>query len=396
MAEPAKAVSLGGPTPGPCPDVPRIPVHTSASAPSAPLRVARVILAPLAVAALATACDIPTSAPNWETRWIVRAEDTTIPVGRFLPGQVTEVGATGFVISVSGGGISRSLGDLCSACAAFNGTVAPKPAFSTILQSEVPFPVDLDSLVLTGGTIQVRVVNDLGFDPIRPAAAPDAARGQIAITIRNAGVVLGVHVIDGATTSFSTGTSRLETVSLSAAGLPRTIGGSVAFEVTITSPAGDAVAINTARSITVEAANAAVEASAAMVRVNDRAVSADPMLLDLSGLESDLTDRVRRGALLLDIDNPFSIGGTLTATLTAPGVTLVRTLEVLPGTSQARLTFSGDELRSLFGPSPVSLAVSGPLSGVPARLVTVRPAQRLTAAGRLELFLATNGSEDGQ
>jgi len=40
--------------------------------------------------------------------------------------------------------------------------------------------------------------------------------------------------------------------------------------------------------------------------------------------------------------------------------------------------------------------VSGPLSGVPAGLVTLRPAQQLTAVGRLELYLATNGSEDGQ
>jgi len=180
------------------------------------------------------------------------------------------------------------------------------------------------------------------------------------------------------------------------AGLPRKIGGTVAFEVMITSPAGDPVAINTAESITVEAADAAVDANAAIVRVTDRTVSAGPMTLDLSGLEADLTDRVRRGALLLDIDNPFSIGGTLTATLTAPGVTLVRPLEVIPGTSQARLSFTGDELRSLFGPAPVSLAVSGPLSGVPAGRVTVRPAQQLTAAGRLELFLATNGSEDDQ
>ena len=358
--------------------------------------VARVFITSLAILALTAGCDIPTSAPNWETRWIVRAEDTTIPVGSFLPGQVTQIDATEFGISVNGGGITRSLGELCPACAAFNGMTVPKPAFTTTLRSDVPFPLNLDSLVLTGGTIQVRVVNNFGFDPIRPAASASAARGQIAITIRNAGVVLGVHTIDGAATSFAPGTSRLETVTFDPAGLPRTIGGSVALEVMITSPAGDPVEINTAEAISVDAADAAVRASAAMVRVLDRTVSAEPMTLDLSGLDADLTDRVRRGALLLDIENPFSIGGTMTATLTAPGVTLIRTLEVAPGASQVRLSFSGGELRSLFGPAPVSLAVSGPLSGVPAGLVTVRPAQQLTAAGRLELFVATSGSADGQ
>jgi hypothetical protein len=353
--------------------------------------------APVLLTALAVlGCDIPTSAPNWETRWVVRAEDTSIPVSSFLPGQVTERNGTEFVIGVSGGGISRSLGELCSACAPFNGTVVPKPAFSTTLQSDVPFPVDLDSLVLTGGSIQIRVVNNLGFDPIRPSAASGSARGQITITLRSASVVLGVHTVDGTTTSFAPGTARLETVNLASAALPRAIGGSVSLEVTITSPLGDPVAINTAQSMSVEAADAAVAASAAIVRVHDRAVTATPMTLDLSGLESELTDRVQRGSLILDITNPLAVGGTLTATLSAPGVTLVRPFVVTAGESQARLSFSGDELRSLFGPEPVGLSVTGTLSADPIGPVTVRPAQQITAAGRLELFVRTDNPEDGQ
>jgi hypothetical protein len=326
---------------------------------------------------------------------VVRAEDTTIPVGSFLPGQVTENGDR-FVISVSGGSISRSLGQLCSACAAVNGLIAPKPAFTTTLQSEVAFPVDLDSLVLTGGTIQVRVANQLGFDPIRPSAVGGSDRGRITITLRNGPTILGVHVIDGGESSFAHGTSRLETVTFSPTGLPRTIGGTVGFEVTISSPAGDPVAIDTAAALSVEAADAAVSASAAMVRVQGRPVTAAPMTLDLAGLEADLTDRVQRGALLLDVENPFAVGGTLTATLSAPGVSLVRPLDVSPGSSQVRLSFSGAELRSLFGPAPVSLSVSGALSAAPSGLVTLRPGQQLTAAGRLELFVSTNSPEDGQ
>ncbi len=342
-----------------------------------------------------SACDIPTSAPNWETRWIVRAEETTIPVASLLPGKITEAGGE-FAMSVSGGSISRSLGDLCSACAPLNGMVAPKPAFSTTLRSEVPFPVDLDSLVLTRGSIQVRVANNFGFDPIRPAAAPGSSRGSITITVRNGATVLGVHTIDGNATAFAPGTALLETVTFSPSGLPRTIGGTVAFEVMISSPVGDPVAIDTAQSLSVEAADASIGASAAMVRVRERTVTAEPMTLDLSGFDPDLAARVRRGSVVLDMVNPFAVGGTLTATLTAPGVTLVRPLAVAPGTSQARLEFSGPELRSLFGPAPVTIAVFGPLSAAPAGLVTVRPGQRLTASGRLELFVSTNSPEDGQ
>jgi hypothetical protein len=340
-------------------------------------------------------CDIPTSAPNWETRWVVPAEDTAIPVGSFLPGQVVESGSE-FEISVNGGGISRSLGDLCPACVPLNGFVAPKPAFTTTLQSEVPFPVDLDSLILTRGTIRVRVVNQLGFDPIRPSAAPGSARGQITITIRNGSAVLGVHTIDGAATAFANGTELLETVTFSPAGLPRTIGGTVAFEVMFSSPAGDPVAINTAASLSVEAADASVGASAAMIRVQGRTVTAAPMTLDLSGLDAELTERVLRGSLILDMTNPFAVGGTLTATLSAPGVSLVRPLAVAPGESQVRLAFTGEELRSLFGPAPVTLSVTGVLSAVPAGVVTVKPAQQLTALGRLELYLSTDRPEDGQ
>ena len=344
---------------------------------------------------LLAACDIPTGAPNWETRWVVRAEDASIPVSSFLPGQVTEVGAE-FEIAVSGGAISRSLGDLCSACAVFNGMVAPKPAFSTTLRSEVAFPVDLDSLTLTRGAIQVRVANHLGFDPIRPASAPGSARGQMTITLRNGEAILGTHIIDGATTPFAPGATLLETVTFAAAGLPRTIGGTVGLEVTITSPAGDPVAINTAESISVEAAEASVGASAAMVRVQSRTVSADPVSLDLSGLDAELTDRVQRGALLLDMDNPFSVTGTMTATLSALGVTLVRPLAIAPGVSHARLELSGAELRSLFGPAHITLTVTGPLSASPAGLVSLQPGQKLLATGRLELFVSTTTPEDGQ
>ena len=341
-------------------------------------------------------CDIPTGAPRWETRWVVRAEDANIPVSSLLPGQITEVEGPEFEISVSGGAISRSLGELCSACAVFNGMVAPKPAFTTTMQSEVAFPVDLDSLTLTRGSIQVRIVNHLGFDPIRPASAPGSARGQMTITIRNGATVLGAHTIDGATTAFGPGATLAEAVSFSPAGLPRTIGGTVGLEVTITSPAGDPVEINTSQAIALEAAEAAVGASAAMVRVQNRTVSAEPVALDLSGLDAELTDRVQRGSLLLDMDNPFAVGGTMTATLSAPGVTLVRPLPIAPGASQARLEFTGAELRSLFGPAPVTLTVTGPLSASPAGLVTVLPAQRLLATGRLELFVSTTSSEGGQ
>jgi hypothetical protein len=353
-------------------------------------------ISPLIVGiSLLAGCDIPTTVPRWETHWVVRSETTTIPVSSFFASEISDLGNE-FQLSVTGGTVSETLADICPACIPFNGTVVPKPAFTATLRSDVPFPVDLDSLTLTRGTLEVSVTNRMGFDPIRPAAAAGAARGQITIVISNESTVLGTHTIDGAVRAFAPGATLTETITLSSAVLPKTIGGAVKFDVIIQSPLGDPVAINTAEFLLIEAAEASIGASGAKVRVEDRQVSAAPITLDLAGIDAELTRRVQRGALLLDVENPFAVDGVLTATLSAPGVSLVRSLPVVPGSSHIALEFSGAELRSLFGPSPVTLSVSGPVSASPAGLVSVFPGQALMAAGRLELYLTTNAPEDGQ
>ncbi len=346
-------------------------------------------------AGIVGACDIPSAAPRWETHWLVRTETATIPVTAFFSSQVSLV-ENAFLLSVTGGAVSQTLADLCPACVPFNGLVVPKPAFTATLRSDVPFPVDLDSIALTRGSIQVRVTNRLGFDPLRPGAGSGAARGQIRIVISNGSTVLGTHTIDGAVTSFAPGSTLDETITMSPVGLPRTIGGSVNFDVTLQSPAGDPVTINTAEFVLIEAAEASVGASAAKVRVQDRMVATAPLAIDLSGIDAELTRRIVRGALLLDIANPFAVSGVLTATLSAGGTTLVRPVAVAPGDSRVSLEFSGAELRSLLGPAPVTLSVAGRVSASPAGLVTLLPGHSLTAAGRLELYLSTNMPEEGR
>ena len=357
---------------------------------------ARRRLTPLSLAVvLLAACEIPSGIPNWETRWVIRSETTTIPVASFFSNDVTEVGDE-FEIAFTGGAISETLADICPPCAPFNGARVPKPEFTAVLESDVPFPVDLDSLALTRGSLQVRVTNRLGFDPIRPSADPAAARGYMTIVISNASTVLATHRIDGAVVAFAPGSTLDRRVDFTAAALPRTIGGSVRFDVTIYSPLGDPVTINTSEFILVEAAEATIGASWAKARVQDRHVAADPITLDLAGINEEVSSRVQRGALLLDVENPFAVGGLLTATLAAPGVTLVRSLPVVPGSSTVKLEFTGPELRSLFGPASATLTVSGPVSASPAGPVMVRPGQALTAAGRLELHLTTTTPEDGR
>src|SRR5205085_12638178 len=83
-----------------------------------------------------SACEVPTKLPSWDQTWLIPGDSTKVSVSELLPktGELT--------VSTSGGqpvfafnmatpaAISRSLGQVCAACAAANGATVPKPAFT--------------------------------------------------------------------------------------------------------------------------------------------------------------------------------------------------------------------------------------------------------------------------
>ena len=76
----------------------------------------------------ATACDLPSEAPSWDTRWIVRADSTRIGVGELLPDRISLNDAGDlFSVQVDPTTLSWTLLDLCPPCAGLDGQTVPKP-----------------------------------------------------------------------------------------------------------------------------------------------------------------------------------------------------------------------------------------------------------------------------
>jgi len=145
------------------------------------------------------ACDIPTSAPQWDQTWVVPGEDMSLSVAELLPSGVAMTpDSSAFVVSIDGTSVSFTLGDFCSQCAALNGTTAPKPAFDTTLTTVEMLPADLVSATVSGGQFSVTVQHQFSFDPLRPSPSDSTNTGYLTIAVRSAGRVVAMDSVDGA------------------------------------------------------------------------------------------------------------------------------------------------------------------------------------------------------
>src|SRR5260221_2766544 len=110
-----------------------------------------VLLATAAAGALG-GCTIPTDAPVTDTRWVVPAQTTRIAVDKYLPSGLTVApDSSGFLVSVPGATVTRTLGQDCAQCTAANGLTAPKPAFVGSPSISTSGPTDLVSAAINGG-----------------------------------------------------------------------------------------------------------------------------------------------------------------------------------------------------------------------------------------------------
>jgi hypothetical protein len=331
----------------------------------------------LAVAAAVTACDFPTATPRFESRFIVPLESTQLGVAELLPEGVTVAGGA-FRIVVPATAAQRSLGQLCGApCLLLNGQRVPKPAFADTFSLPIPLPGDVVGGMVTGGTANISVTHSLGFDPLRPAGS--STNGRLTLTLRSGGAVLGSATIDQA---FPSGTQLTRSVSVAGA-----VADDTELVVALTSPAGEAVTINTSAAMSISVAATTVTASEARISVSDHPVTVQPVSLDLTGVDEGVRDRVRRGALVLAIANPFTVTGTLELRLQAvtSGADIRKPVPVGPGSTTQRVELTGSELKSLLGHAVV-VTVTGPISQQSGP-VTVRPDQALTLSPHLDLFL---------
>jgi hypothetical protein len=340
--------------------------------------VARRGVLALAVGVLLTACEFPTAPPIFESRFVMPESGTTLGVNQLLPASVTPQGGA-FRITVPGTTVNRTLASMCGEpCNVAAGHQVPKPAFSDAFTVTLPMPADVSSAVLQSGSATVTIRHGFGFDPLRPAGRTE--NGTMTIVLLNAGRQIGSATVDQA---FPSGTTVTRTIPLA----PGTLAGNIEAEVRIISPEGGAVTINPDAVLTVGVQTNAVEVSEATVQVLNQQVSAQSVALDLSDVDETMRDRVRSGAIVMTIENPLDISGTLLVHF--HGTTLApKQIQVSPGTTTQRLEFTQAELQQLLG-SVVVLTIVGPVTGGGAgNTITVTPGQQVTVTTLLDLIIA--------
>jgi hypothetical protein len=334
----------------------------------------------LLTAALAlAACDFPTAPPVFEPRLVIPEAGTTLSVNQLLPASVTAVG-TSFRIDVAQSTVHRTLAQMCGGpCTALAGQVAPKPAFADSFTLALALPADVQSVTLTSGAVVVNLSHSFGFDVLRPHGA--ATNGTATVTLRNAGRVLGTATIDQ---PFPSGTAITRTLVLA----PGSLTGTIDVTVHLNSPAGGSVRIDPGTQFAVTATPQQIDVSQAAVRVQNRQVSAAAVTLDLTGIDNAVRNRVRSGAIVLTVDNPLNVAGTLQIQFQGTAVA-PKTFHVAPGRSTRRIEFSQQEIRALLG-HRVTVHIAGPVTGTATGgIITVTPGQQVTVETLLDLIIAT-------
>lgn len=332
-------------------------------------------------AGVLAACDLPTALPRVESRFVVPGETTTLGVDELLPRGITSIGGS-FRVTLDPQAVGpRTLGQLCGTpCAGLEGQRVPKPAFTATIPVRIPFPDELASATLASGRVTVTLHHDFGFDPLHPSGRQED--GRIAITLRSGGRTVGSATLTG---PFPSGTARTTTIPLA----PGAVSGALDAELVLVSPAGGQasehwVTVRNQAALSGRVSPEPIEVSEVRIAVRNRTVAAEGAVLDLSGVDAALAERVRSGAIVVDLDNPFALSGPLTLRLSSPAGTLTRTVQLAPGETRQRIEFTGAELRSLLG-REVTVALSGTVDA--PEPVAVRPGQAVTIATQLELVV---------
>ena len=335
------------------------------------------------------ACDVPTELPEWDQRWIVPADETTVQVEELLPDGVTAPPGSGtFSVDVEPVSFQESLGDLCAVCGPLNGQVVPKPAFEGSFLESASFPEDVLESQVAEGRARIVATNGFSFDPLRPG---DGATGTITLSLYEGGTggrLLDRVVLDGAAESLSPGTSLTQDLEFS--GTVRT---PLVADVAVSSPAGDPVTMDVSEMLTVEASVLILEISSALVDVAGRELTLDETDLEVEDLDETVVDRVQSGAFNLEVGNPWSIGATFSVTIQGPGPTVAKEFSIPAGpTSSVRVEFTQSELRSFLGEPNVFLRGTGVVAGGGGP-VTLAPGEELSLDTELDLVIRVGGEE---
>lgn len=335
------------------------------------------------------ACELPTDPPIFETRWVVPAEETSFGVAELLPGDVTlNAGETAFIVDFDPIAFSTSLGSICPACVLADGLTVPKPLFVGGFAAQVSFPDEVLSIEVIGGQVDLEIFNGFNFDPIRPAAG---VFGSLTIDVRDSfdDDLVGTLTIDGADQGLTSGSTLMTTLPLQAADVE----GALDVRVTLNSPAGDPVTVDSNLLLQVTATPSNVTVGSVEIDVASEAVTLDPVSLDVAELDQELIDRVQAGAFVLDVVNPFGVSADFQITVSGPTITTIQKMATIgpEAESTAVIAFTGSELRSFLGQPGVTLSGDAVVDAG-AGAITVNPGQELVLQASFDVTLTVGGS----
>lgn len=334
------------------------------------------------------ACDFPTESPLWDQTWVVPVESIVVRATDLLPeGVDVNEDTTAFTAETPEATIRVTLAEVCTQCLLLNGLRTRKPEFGDTVTTETTLPSELVSATLAGGAFDVVVGHNLNFDPLRPSSDPAAPRGYLVFRFSSNGTVVAYDSISGDDTAFPGGTTLTPDVPVR----PVEVSSSIVLDVYVYSPEGDSVTVEALDTAGLTLRPSIVEISQVTVEASSTTIDPVRTTMDFSGVDSTAIEHVQSGALLVDVDNPWNVTGTLDVILDPPDPAIERSLTLRPGTYQDRLEFSASEQRALLDAGVVGVEATGSFGSTGPIVVT--PAQALVVDGNLELVVLIGDTE---
>ena len=171
------------------------------------------------------------------------------------------------------------------------------------------------------------------------------------------------------------------------------VAGELAIALRIYSPTGDGTTLAFTDELVVTLDPTTVTLAEATVELASVSVGPDARALDMA-MDSALVERVRSGALLAAVENPFDVTGELALAFQLPDGAIRKSLVLRAGTHEERIEFTGAELRAILGREDVELVVEGGVESADGT-VTVRPGQEIAFDLEFEVVALVGSLEEG-
>lgn len=360
-------------------------------------------LALMACVSTLSACDLPTL-PSWDLTLRIPGEEGTIDVGGFLPEGVEVVdGRFAFPTWAESGAVTVS--DVCVHCSTLDGLQTFYPAFTHDVSSGLVLGGGFDSAVLFSGEIDLIMTHSLPFPILRNE---DGQVGSITLRLRGSdGSVIALDSVHGADEPFPAGPTDPLVLTLDLNGV--TVGPDLALELSIRSPGSGpsgTYPMDSDAAISWAIQVDGLTTPAVVVHREATAFTGDPsaILID-EAMRERLLGPIARASLIVEVTQPFDLPGALSFAfhgsahdaLTGSDPVAEQRVDLVRGTTIARIVLGEDEMRALLDPDTESdgihIVYSGGFDATGPSGLTVRAADTIRYITHLDVDLTVNGGD---